>query len=152
MAVDVRRRRFRDYALACEAAVYLITARVALGVVPFPRIVRSSSRAVRRDPLTGRAREQAIADVRWAIAAAGARLAGDTVCFPRALAAQAMLRRRGVPSTLSYGARTRRDQLDAHVWLTAGGDGVVGHEVAGEYRVVKVYENGAAGPGGPADL
>jgi len=88
--------------------------------------------------------------VRWAIAAAAARLAGDTVCFPRALAARAMLRRRGVPSTLTYGARTRRDQFDAHVWLTAGADGVVGDEVAGEYTVVAVYENGPAGPGGPA--
>jgi hypothetical protein len=113
--------------------VYLIVARSALLVLSFRRIAPFCLRRPRRaEPLPPR-RDQAIRDVRWAIGAAGARLPGATVCFPRALAAQAMLRRRGIPTTLTYGARTRNAQFEAHVWLTAGDVGVVGHELAAEY-------------------
>ena len=146
MAPEPRRRQFRDYALAGEAAVYLIAARLVLTASPFQRIVRSATRAVRRTALTGGDRSRAISDVRWGIAAAGARLAGATVCYPRALAAQAMLRRRGVASTLTYGARTRGEGLDAHVWVTAGADAVVGYETADQYAVVAVYGNGNGRP------
>jgi hypothetical protein len=139
MASDIRRRRPRDYALACEAALHLAAARIALGVVPFHVMVQFCTRGVRGGALSGGARDQAIRDVRWAVAAAAARLPGDTVCLPRALCANVMLRRRRVPATLTYGARTRRGRLEAHVWLTAGGVGVVGHEVAPEYSALATY-------------
>jgi hypothetical protein len=141
--IDRRRTlRARDYVLAFEAAVGLLWARVLLGAVPFRRIASWSTREVRGRRLSdAEHRSRAIADVRWAIAAAGASLHGATACFPRALAAQAMLRRRGVATTMTYGARPSAGWLEAHVWLTAGADAVVGHEVAPEYSPIAVYSN-----------
>jgi hypothetical protein len=140
-----RRRNGRDYALALEAATHLIGARVALVLLPFRRIATWTAREMPERRRTDAERCRAIADVRWAVAAAAARLPG-IVCFPRALAAQQMLRRRGIASTLTYGARTRGEALDAHVWITADGEGIVGSETAGDYRVLAVYENSTAGP------
>jgi hypothetical protein len=47
-----------------------------------------------------------------------------------------MLRRRGVPSSLTYGAKMLDGHLDAHVWVTAGTDGVVGHDVASGFSAL----------------
>jgi hypothetical protein len=139
------RRTVRGYALALEAACYLACARAALVLIAFRHIAAYCTRGPRRTLAAGEARERALRDVRWAVAAAAARLPGKTVCFPRALAAQAMLRRRGVATTMTYGARSRSEQLEAHVWLTAGNEGVVGHDVAAEYAPLATY------PGAPPD-
>jgi len=45
--------------------------------------------------------------VRWAIWTATRHQRERVVCFPRAIAAQAMLRRRGVSTTLYYGAASQ---------------------------------------------
>ena len=54
-------------------------------------------------------------------------------CLPQAMAAQWILRRRGVPSKLFFGVRRSTEEqgsLEFHAWLTAGGECVVGgHEV-----------------------
>lgn len=134
-APERSRRGVRDYALVIEAAACLAIARVALATLPFERI-RASSHLRSRGELIGAARQSAIEDVRWAIGAAGSRLPGSTLCFPRALAAQAMLRRRHVATTLTFGARVRGDRFDAHVWLSDGSVGVVGHEIAPEYATL----------------
>jgi hypothetical protein len=139
-----RRRSARDVALAIDAAVCLTGARLALALVPFRWIVDVSIRPPRR-VAAERDRDRAIRDVRWAIAAAAARLPGETVCFPRALAAQSMLRRRGVATTMTYGARTRDARLDAHVWLTAGSTGIVGHEAASDFSALATYAGASHG-------
>ena len=135
-----RRLAFGQYERAVEAAAHLIAARGALAVFPFRRIAAWSMRDVRARRLTDTERHCAVADVRWAIDAAAARLPG-MICYPRALAAQQMLRRRGVATTLTYGVCTRDAALDAHAWLTAGAEGVVGHEVAPCYAAMAYYSN-----------
>jgi len=90
--------------------------------------------------LSGAARAMLKKDVRWAIYTASHRLSENIVCFPRALAAQAMLRRRGVATTLYYGAsRTPGKGLNAHVWLQDGDEGVVGIRAAPGYAVLARY-------------
>lgn len=55
----------------------------------------------------------------------------EAVCLPQALAAQWMLRRRGVASQLSFGFRREPgSDLLLHAWLTTGGEGVVGFQEA----------------------
>ncbi len=44
-------------------------------------------------------------------------------CLPQALAGRVMLRRRGIPSTLSLGTRRRPDGLTFHAWIAT--DGVI---------------------------
>lgn len=120
--------------------LFVVAARVAIRTLPFRWLVRSfkiepSHRAPYADG-GRRARE----DVRQAIASAARHLPGASVCFPRAVAAQAMLRRRGLATTLYYGAAVRADDgLVAHVWVEHEGEGIVGHEMASQYRVLVRY-------------
>jgi hypothetical protein len=53
------------------------------------------------------------------------------------MAAQAMCLRRGIRAILNYGALPIRESgLAAHVWVMDNTEGVVGHEIASEYRIV----------------
>jgi hypothetical protein len=114
--------------------------------VPFRQLARVFTRRVPREQSTSAAQARAIASVRRAVTASASRLPGQTVCFPRAIAAQAMLRRRGVSSTLYYGAKTALDRrLRAHVWLRAGSEGVVGQEIASQYAVLASYSSANIG-------
>lgn len=56
-------------------------------------------------------------------------------CLPQAMAAQWMLRRRGVNSVLVFGARRSGGDgpLEFHAWLMAGGECVVGGNDIGSY-------------------
>src|SRR5690349_1547296 len=109
------RRGVGDYALAVEAAVGLAMARVAIAILPFQRIAAWTTRGIGEHGPVEPERGRAFDDVRCAMAAAAARLPGDGRGVTRALAAQAMLRRRGGPSALVYGARRQAGDLDAHV-------------------------------------
>lgn len=76
-----------------------------------------------------------VARVRWAVNAFADRAPWRAVCFQRGLAAHAMLRRRGLPSTLHYGVRNTEDaQLKAHVWVTVGPHPVVGVAEAAQFH------------------
>lgn len=132
----------RGHALHVEAALLLIAAKLALRVVPFARLARWFEQPTPQPELEGRARDQAIVAVRRAIFRSARRLPGRYVCFPRGIAAQTMLRRRGVSTTLIYGAATLPDQgLTGHVWVMDGETGVIGHRKAHEYRVLAHYQS-----------
>jgi hypothetical protein len=81
-----------------------------------------------------------LSNVRWAIDAATRRLPWNPVCFQRGLAAQWMLRRRGVDARLHYGlTNDDRAALRAHVWVEVLGETLVGGEEAGEYVRVATF-------------
>ena len=64
-----------------------------------------------------------------AVERAAARLPGDTVCLPRAMALQWMLRRRGHASALVFGVQSERREGDIHAlhaWVEVGGRTVIG--------------------------
>jgi hypothetical protein len=66
------------------------------------------------------------------------------VCFQNALAMQSMLRRRGVASVLHYGIG-REDGLKAHVWLSVGGEIVIGGDEAPRFVEVAAFPAAALG-------
>jgi hypothetical protein len=126
--------------LALEAAILLVVTHVVLRVSSFKAAARlltrlsraSASRAPDSDPVVSGARVGA------AVRAAARRLP-NTTCLMEALAAEAMLRRRGVVSTLHIGVRppSQAATLDAHAWLECHGHVVVGDHVdLGDYRVL----------------
>lgn len=122
-----------------EALVFLTAARFGLWLLPFARLTWFFERGG-QDKLRGAERTRVREGVQWAISEASLYLPGETVCFPRAIAAQLMLRRRGITTTLYYGAATLPTrELKAHVWLQDGAIGVVGHESAGEYHILARY-------------
>lgn len=130
-----------DRWLLLEALLHLVTAQVALRYLPFRWLVWWFQRPTRRLELAGEARQAAIKKVRLAIHYTNLWLGLKAVCFPRSIAAQTMLRRRGVSTTLYYGAATLPDlgKLTAHVWLQDGDTGIVAHENSSQFQILARY-------------
>jgi hypothetical protein len=62
------------------------------------------------------------------------------LCFQQGIAAQLMLRRRGIPSVLFYGAA--QDELAglfAHVWVRDRDVNVVGGEIAHRFAMLATF-------------
>jgi hypothetical protein len=126
--------------LLLEAALGLILARLALRVLPFRRLKPFFNRPVRGPEVDGPVRERRRKEVAWAIEKTARFLPGKTVCFPRGIVAQAMLRRRGVSTTLYYGVmRPSEGRPIAHVWVQDGAQGVVGYQDAEAYHILARY-------------
>lgn len=128
--VRARRLSWPERAILAEATAALAVSAMMLSTLPFRRVVR---RAGRVDLSVG-ATEDSIAPVRWAVCAVARRVPWRAKCFEQGLAAQWMLRRRGIAGTLYYGlARNGTGRLKAHVWVRAGDLDVVGCENAGDF-------------------
>lgn len=126
--------------LLLEAALGLTLARLALRFVPFRQLKLFFNRPVRGSHVNGRQREHLRKEVAWAIEKTATFLPGETVCFPRGITAQAMLRRRGVGTTLYYGVTTSNGNGSiAHVWVQDGVQGVVGHRDIEAYHILARY-------------
>jgi hypothetical protein len=121
--------------LLIEAGVWLVSARLVVALVPFPRIARHLGRL--RAPMDVMPAEPArpiendrevAAEVSWAIDRAALFSPFPIVCLPRALAAWKMLQRRRVPSRLHFGASHRQEanNLLTHAWIDACGVKVAG--------------------------
>ena len=114
-----------EWARALEAAVLFHGFRVVLRVVPIRRLRGVLGPEGPRDaPLAAPPHRPDPAV--FAVARALRRVAKPhaATCLPQALAGRVMLRRRGLPSTLSLGARPDPDGPGAfafHAWLRSGG-------------------------------
>jgi len=119
-----------------EALFWLLVARAALLLVPFPRIGRYLGKLQPPSP------SSSVIDEETAMVVQRVGATVDTVadhsplelvCLPRALAGWQMLHRRGIPSRLHFGAVRERDVkkgLETHAWLTSAGLEVTGYPVA----------------------
>jgi hypothetical protein len=107
-----------------EAAVMLVFARFAVRVLPAAWILAWARRAPRR------IRRFHVAEhtswITWAIDNVAQWRWMEAKCLPRALAAQAMLRRRGIASRLCLGVAREGQSLSAHAWLELGQQMIVG--------------------------
>jgi Transglutaminase-like superfamily len=109
--------------LVCEAIIMLGMARFVVIAVPFRLMAPWLSRA----PHTSCYDEGLLLRVRQAVTTAAHNVPWDAVCLPQAIAAKAMLARRGCGSSLHLGANLNaQGKLSAHAWLVAGGTVVVG--------------------------
>jgi len=131
-----------------EAVVCLAAARLALIFVPFPLLARRIGSFV--PPADARAApaalpalsgQAALAEVvGWAVTRAARYVPFKAVCLPQAMAAQVMLKRRGVQSVMHFGAAKGTDKpLDAHAWLDAAGIEVTGYPVAENFTEVACF-------------
>jgi hypothetical protein len=59
--------------------------------------------------------------------------------YPRALAAHAMLRRRGIASRVCLGVARAGDKLAAHAWVEIGEDKVLGGAEANEFARIAEF-------------
>ncbi len=128
----------REWSLLIEAGLLLAGASAAIALLPFARVGRLASG---RDAALMPPDEAAvIAEFRWAITAVARRVPFRAKCFEQGLAAQWMLRRRGIASTLFYGiARDRDRALSAHVWVRSGAFDVVGCDNIADFATVAQF-------------
>lgn len=129
-----------DRLLVIEATLALTAASLAILILPFRVVARLAAYPLRQPEMGGLARADAVRRTRWAIVACTRRLPWRVVCFQQGLAAQWILRRRGVPSVLYYGAAPDTEAgLAAHVWVRDGDIDVVGGEVASRFAVLAMF-------------
>jgi hypothetical protein len=135
----VRYPRTRKLLLA-EAMLYLLLARLALRFLPYRTLELIMNRLPKQPAVQGEKRERILKEVKWAVGRAARFLPGKTVCFPRGIAAQAMLRQHGIGVTLFYGATTETDcGLVSHVWVQDGKQAVTGCSAATGYKIIARY-------------
>jgi len=122
-----------------EAAVMLVLARLAVCFVPPAIVFAWANRPPRR---IHRFAVDQVTWISWAVDHLGRKARMSALCLPRALAAHAMLRRRGVASRLCLGIAHEAGALAAHAWVEVGGEAVVGGAEAAKFT--RLAEFGAA--------
>jgi hypothetical protein len=128
------------WGLMLEAAALLIVARVALVLVPFPRIGRYLGKLRKPSEQVPDVQDEIAVKVRrvgGSVNAVANRFPAEMVCLPRALAAWQMLHRRGIASRLHFGTPLTPDPkrgrgLQTHAWLSSSGVRVTGYPLADE--------------------
>lgn len=139
-------------AVILDAAAALLTARLAVAVLPFRAVARgfglSPTRLHEAEVHGDHAGEpHKLSIIRWSIAATAARLPWESSCLVRALAAALMLRRRRLPAALFLGVAKEegnKDKFAAHAWLISGGACLTGDAGRTDYSPIAVFETAGA--------
>ncbi len=119
-----------------EAAVMLLLARLAVRFLPSSRLFNWADRPPSR---VSRFAGDDVNWVAWAIEHSATRQRMDTMCLPRALAAHAMLRRRGIASRLCLGVARSGDEVAAHAWIEVGDRKIVGDDGADRFTQLAAF-------------
>jgi Transglutaminase-like superfamily len=112
---------------AVEAAVELTRASVVMRVLPSRRTagLLGSPHSTRPDVQVAPEKLDAAVRVGVTVARVASRLPWHPTCLRQAVAAQRMLRRRGIPCSLHLGVTGVRE-AKAHAWVTVDGKPIVG--------------------------
>jgi hypothetical protein len=145
---SARQVGWRRRALLAEAAFWLLSARLALVLAPFPIIARRLGAFVPpSDPRVAQVAAPTTPDeadlarlVSWAVTRGAAHVPFKAVCLPQAMAARIMLKRRGVASAMHFGAAKGEEKpIDAHAWLDAAGVKVTGYPVGAQFAEIACF-------------
>lgn len=123
-----------DQRLVVEAIAALLAARVR-SVLPFKLLTRHLGGIVAPHTpappaLLSRTDEEMVLAISWSVGAVVPWMPFRTLCLQQAIAARAMLARRGIGSVLHLGVQGLTGaKLEAHAWLDAGGLAVTGYPV-----------------------
>lgn len=145
------RASWADRALLAETVVCLAAARIAVRLLPF-RVIAArltgevDGGSVAGDPPAAARRLAA------AVGAVASYTPWRSKCLEQAIAAKAMLRRRGIPSTLYVGVArdpAARRPIVSHAWLRSGTLNVTGGDDVSRYAVITSFADtpGAQPPG-----
>ena len=129
--------------LLLEAALRMLFAHCAIGLVSFPLIVRLL-RPPRQVAKTVNAAQ--VREIRWAVETAARVMPLQLLCLPQGLAAFWMLRARGAAPQLHYGVTSRAgDGFESHVWVEVEGFPVVGHRNAADFTLLTTFPERESG-------
>jgi len=143
-ATRARQIDHRERLLLAEAIWALAAARFRLATQPFPRIARElggfTTPALARagaDRAPSAEDQATAAKIGWAVTRAARHVPFGAVCLPQAMAAKAMLARRGIASVMHFGTmRGETLSLAAHAWLDAAGVEVTGYPVEARFTEI----------------
>ena len=145
---SARKLGWRRRALIVEAVGWLLTLRLALVLVPFPRLARrlgafvppADPRVAAAGAATTAAAARLAREIGWAVTRGAAHAPFKAVCLPQAMAARIMLQRRGVTSAVHFGAaKSEGAVLAAHAWLDAAGVKVTGYPLAANLAEIACF-------------
>lgn len=119
-----------------EAVVMLVLARLAARFVSPTHLFAWADRPPRR---VRRFAADEAKWVSWAVETIGASPWMNALCLPRALAAHAMLRRRGIASSLCLGVTRQNGAVTAHAWVEIGKDKIAGESGAEVFTRVAAF-------------
>lgn len=134
--------------LVVEAAFGLLVARLELLMVPFSVLARrfgdfvppTDPRVAAAKTVSDAEQRRLIEAVGFAMAMAARNVPFEAVCLPQAMAAKAMLERRGVASIMHFGAGFGNVKpIDAHAWLDAAGLPVTGYPVSPDMAEIACF-------------
>ena len=128
----------RDRLLLFEAAGFVGYVRAALWLLPFPR-VRARVERLSRGPSKASEHVPPAQRVGWAVRETS-RVVPRASCLTQALAAQAMLGRRGLPARLHLGVARPDGDFEAPAWLESDGAVVVGVEEMERYSPLVAWD------------
>ena len=126
--------------LVVETMLGLALARIVIALLPVRRIGWLASWPARRPEPPPTTRTEIIRRIRWAITACASHAPWRAMCFEQGLAAQFLLRRRGIPAVLYVGAALdSQTGFAAHVWVRDGEVDVVGGEASGRFGLLTSF-------------
>lgn len=135
----LRRLPPSDRALLAEATLRLAAARAAVLFMPFKRLAPRLG-----EPMTETSTDALPAEgwpdrIGWAIRVASRATPWKTPCLAEAIAAQRMLQRRQIPSTLYLGLTKDGAVMKAHAWLRCGDATVTGESPRDQFTPVASF-------------
>jgi len=133
------RMPWHDRLLLVEATAWLALSSIAIATLPFRYIMSIAARPACHSSPAKEVRMAIVQHIRWSILVCARQLPWGTACFHKGLAAQWMLRRRGVPTVLYYGAALDGAGLRSHVWVKEGAVDVVGGELAPQFGILASF-------------
>ena len=141
------RRSWSDRWLLVRAYFILGIARMAILTVRFQRLAGALGQHMAQSAEEISPHQLAEAKrVAWAVARASRLTPWTSNCFPQAITAQFLLRRRGIATTLYLGAMLDdQDGMKAHAWLRCGRYVVTGRPGHRQYGVVATFADGKIG-------
>ena len=131
----------QDRALVLEGALVLCVAWIALRLLSFVQLRSLLDCYAARFRIASRATGPVLDRTTWAVSAVADRSPVSMTCLVRALAADAILRRRGFASQLRIGVRCHDGvslrPLDSHAWVECDDRIVIGQlDGLGDYTVM----------------
>lgn len=144
MLIRFSRMPFVEQMLAVEALILLGVARASVRTLPFRLVARWLGRRQTALHPPDETLDQSPDAAR--VAQAVVRVSGKTPwrsnCLAQAIAGHWMLRRRGIDSFLYLGVgRNAQQHFDAHAWLRANCETILGGPDTSRYAVVGIFAN-----------
>ena len=134
--------------VVAEAVLELARARLSLAVFSFERVAGRVGRLMSPDDARARGVGTEVDEgtmavarkVGWAVCTVAPSMPFKALCLQQALAAHAMLRRRGIEVPIHFGVgRNESSQFEAHAWLEVAGVEVTGYPVAASLREIGCF-------------